>query len=55
MEIILMVCGIFWIIFSLIINTKNVQSAIFFKVIPFFSGIATIMCAMQLTGLLKIF
>ena len=55
MEIILMVCGAFWIISALMTNTKNIQSAIFFKVIPFFTGLATIVCAMDLFGWVNIF
>lgn len=55
MEIILMVCGVFWIIFSLITITRNIQSAIVYKVIPFFTGLATIMCAMDLFGWVNIF
>lgn len=35
MGIILMICGCIWIVQSLILNTKNFKSAIFFKVIPF--------------------
>ncbi len=55
MEIVLMVCGIFWIVFSLIQNTKNLISAIIFKVVPFFTGLATILCAMDLFGWTNIF
>ena len=55
MEIILMVCGAFWITSALITNTKNIKSAIFFKVIPFFTGLATIVCAMDLFGWVNIF
>lgn len=55
MGIILMVCGVFWIISSLMLNTKGWQSAIFFKVIPFFTGFAIIVCAMDLFGWVNIF
>ena len=55
MEIILMACGSFWIISALMISTKNIKSAIFFKVIPFFTGLATIVCAMDLFGWVNIF
>lgn len=55
MGIILMVCGAFWIIFSLLNNTRNIKSAILFKVIPFFTGLATIVCAMDLFGWVNIF
>ena len=51
----LMICGVFWIVHALIINTRNTASAIFFKVIPFFTGLATIMCAMDLFGWVNIF
>jgi hypothetical protein len=55
MEIILMVCGAFWIISALMTNTRNIKSAIFFKVIPFFTGLATIVCAMDLLDWVNIF
>ena len=55
MEIILMVCGVFWIVFSLIQNTRNIKSALVFKVIPFFTGVATIVCAMDLLSWVNIF
>ncbi len=55
MGIVLMICGAFWIIFSLLNNTRNIKSAIFFKVIPFFTGLVTIVCAMDLLGWVSIF
>lgn len=55
METILMICGIYWIFFSLIQNTLNFKSAIVFKVIPFFAGLATVVCAMDLLGWVNIF
>ena len=55
MGIILMVCGVWWIIFALLTKTKNVWSSILFKVIPFFTGLATIVCAMDLFGWVNIF
>ena len=55
MGIILMICGAFWIIFSLLNNTQNIKSAIFFKVIPFFTGLVTIVCAMDLLDWVSIF
>lgn len=55
MGIILMVCGAFWIINALMLDTKNLKSAIWFKVIPFFTGLATIVCAMDLFGWVNIF
>ena len=55
MGIILMIYGAFWIISALMTNTKNAKFAIFFKVIPFFTGLATIVCAMDLFGWVNIF
>lgn len=55
MGIILVVSGVFWVISALTLNTKNVGSAIFFKVIPFFTGLANIVCAMDLFGWVNIF
>ena len=55
MEIILMVCGVFWIIFSLIQHTRNLKSAIIFKVIPFSTGVATCLCSMNMLGWINIF
>lgn len=55
MGIVLMICGAFWITFSLLNNTRNIKSAIFFKVIPFFTGLATVVCAIDLFGWVSIF
>lgn len=55
MGIILMVCGVFWIVFSFIQRTKNFASAMFYKVIPFFTGLVTIVCAMDSFGWMSIF
>ena len=51
----LIICGVIWISMSFITKTKNLPSSILFKVIPFFTGIATVMCAMQLYGWINIF
>lgn len=55
MGIILMVCGAYWISNALLLSTKNWQSAMLFKVIPFFTGLATMVCAMDLFGWVNIF
>lgn len=52
---ILTVCGLFWIIFALIVNTRKFVAAILFKVIPLFTGLATLLCAMDLYGWVNIF
>ena len=54
MEIILMFCGAIWVIFGLISNTKNVQSAIIYKVIPVITGFLVILCGMNLNGWVNI-
>lgn len=55
MEILLMICGCYWIIFSLILNTKDFKSGLLFKVIPFFSGVANCICAMDMMEWINIF
>lgn len=55
MGVVLVVCGIYWIAGALIVNTKNWQSALLFKVIPFFTGLANIVCAMDAFGWINIF
>lgn len=55
MEIILMICGAYWIFFSLINHTNNVKSSIIYKVIPFFTGLANIVCAADMFGWVSIF
>lgn len=55
MGIILMICGVYWTANALLLNTKNWQSALLFKVIPFFTGLANIVCAMDLFGWVNIF
>jgi hypothetical protein len=49
-EIIVLVSGVFMIVFSLIMNTKNLKSSIVFKVIPFFLGLADIFVFAVLMG-----
>lgn len=55
MENILMACGAFWIIFALVVNTRKLAAAIWFKVIPLFTGMATLLCAMDMLGWVNIF
>lgn len=55
MEILLMICGCYWIVSSLILNTKNWSSALFFKVLPFFTGVITCLCAMDMLNWVNIF
>lgn len=54
MEIILMVCGAVWVIFGLIANTKNIPSAIVYKVMPVVTGLLVILCGMNLIGWVNI-
>lgn len=50
MAVTLMICGVFWIALGLVVHTKNFRSALCFKVIPFFTGLAVMLCAMNLFG-----
>jgi hypothetical protein len=51
---ILVACGVFWIIFALTVNARQFSAAIWFKVIPLFTGLATLLCAMDLYGWVNI-
>lgn len=50
MAVTLMICGVFWVALGLVVHTKNFKSALCFKIIPFFTGLAVMLCAMNLFG-----
>ncbi len=52
--ILLMICGAFWIASSFINKTKNVQSTIFYNVIPFVTGVITFGIALGMIGVINI-
>lgn len=54
MGIILMICGMYCAIFSLVSETDNLPTAIVFGVIPFLVGLMSIICAMHLFGWINI-
>lgn len=54
MGIILIICGAIWVTFGLIANTKNVLSAIVYKVMPVLTGFLVILCGMNLNGWVNI-
>lgn len=46
-------CSAIYLLFiSLIINTNDTLSAIFFKVIPFFIGLANLIVALKMFGVI---
>jgi hypothetical protein len=49
-----LVCGILWILYSLIMNTKNLKSSVVYKVIPFFTGLSNIFVTAVLWGWINI-
>lgn len=53
LEVILCVIGAFLITFSFLMNTKNIKSAIWFKVIPFFSGTYCFAYACIVSGIIR--
>ena len=55
MEKVLAVCAVYWITLSLITNTHGIWNTIICKVIPFFTGLATLLCAMDMIGWVNIF
>jgi hypothetical protein len=46
-DIIILVIAAMQAIFALVINTKNIQSAIVFKVIPLFSSVLLMLIALK--------
>lgn len=49
---IVLASGIFNMIMSLVTNTKNVPSAMIFKVVPFFLGVGCLIYSLKQLGLL---
>jgi hypothetical protein len=47
---IVLVAGIFNMVMSLITNTKNVHSAVIFKVVPFFIGSGCLIYSLKVLG-----
>ena len=43
-----LIAGLYLIISGLLLNTENIQSALFFKVIPFFLGVGCLFVAIKL-------
>ena len=54
LQIILIIIGVWQIVISFTVNTKNFQSALFFKIIPFLSGCYCIFYAILLSGIISI-
>lgn len=52
--ILLMICGAFWIVSSFLSKTKNVQSTIFYNVIPFATGVIAFGVALGMLGVINI-
>lgn len=55
MEILLLACSFYWIVFALTLNVKSgLLNKVLFKVIPFFTGVATCLVAMNMIGWVSI-
>lgn len=52
-KIIVLISGLWMITWSLALNAKNIQSAIVFKVIPFFLGLGLILVFLNMIGLVN--
>jgi hypothetical protein len=55
MEILLMFCGCWFIFSSLIVKANDFKSSLVFKVMPFFTGAITCICAMDIMGWINVF
>lgn len=53
-EILLIICGSWWILSGLVNKTKNFKSSIFYNVIPFFTGVIVIGIALAMIGVINI-
>lgn len=42
-------------VFPMIQHTRNIKSAIVYKIIPFFTGLSCFICAMDLLGWINVF
>lgn len=51
----LLAFGIFHIVFSMIISTKGMAASIAFKIIPFFSGVCSVVVGCYHLGIFKMF
>ena len=51
----LMICGVFWLGFALCQHTRNFKSSLIYKILPFFTGLAAIVCAADSFGWVSIF
>ena len=55
MEKVLFVCGVYEIVVSLLNNAHGILNRVLLKIIQFFVGMATLLCAMDLIGWVNIF
>lgn len=49
-----LVAGLYFIIFSFLMNTENIRSAMFFQILPFFLGVGNIFVALNLFNIITI-
>ena len=54
MYYVFLIAGLYLIVFSFILNTKNMSSAIIFKAIPFLIGLFNLIYGLNLLGILKL-
>lgn len=50
MEIILLMIGVYFIIMSFVVNTKNLAYTLLFKILPFFSGSYLVFYFLYISG-----
>lgn len=54
LTLILIIIGVWFIVFSFLLSAENIPSKIIFKVIPFFSGVYCVYYALIQSGILVI-
>lgn len=54
MDIAIVLIGLVWIVFSFMLNTKNLRSALLFQVFPFFSGVFAVFYGVYNMGIISV-
>jgi ABC-type Na+ efflux pump permease subunit len=49
-----LIAGLYFIVFSFVMNTENFASALIYKVIPFFLGIGCVFVGLTLLNIIKV-
>lgn len=54
MDIAIVLIGLVWMVSAFVLHTKNLRSAILFKVFPFFSGVFAVFYGVYNMGIISV-